>query len=182
MTGPHALVYARVDCTTGFATAWLAGAAWLVCVVGAALGAACSGGCRRDPCGRDGHSAVLLLAPAAPLPLPLQLAEARATGERECRHSHLVRQAHHQPTRARVPPLQEVLPERSCLLRKGHLSEVLCKPKIMPIKSLTLEKIEDMEAQAARGRPFRALPSASSSRRKHCVVGVSFCECRVSCV
>ena len=41
---------------------------------------------------------------------------------------------------------------------KGNLSEVLCKPKIMPIKSLTLEKIEDMEAQAARQQ---AIPSTA---------------------
>ena len=32
---------------------------------------------------------------------------------------------------------------------KGNLSEVLCKPKIMPIKSITLEKLEEMERQAA---------------------------------
>ena len=47
--------------------------------------------------------------------------------------------------------LQEVLPKAGLVYsEKGNLSEVLCKPKIMPIKSLTLEKIEDMEAQAAR--------------------------------
>ncbi len=32
---------------------------------------------------------------------------------------------------------------------KGNLSEVLCKPKIMPIKSLTLEKLEQLEKEAA---------------------------------
>ena len=49
------------------------------------------------------------------------------------------------------PILQEVLPKAGLVYsEKGNLSEVLCKPKIMPIKSLTLEKIEDMEAQAAR--------------------------------
>ena len=47
--------------------------------------------------------------------------------------------------------LQEVLPKAGLVYsEKGNLSEVLCKPKIMPIKSLTLEKIEDMEAAAAR--------------------------------
>ena len=47
--------------------------------------------------------------------------------------------------------MQEVLPKAGLVYsEKGNLSEVLCKPKIMPIKSLTLEKIEDMEAQAAR--------------------------------
>ena len=52
---------------------------------------------------------------------------------------------------AQAPVLQEVLPKAGLVYsEKGNLSEVLCKPKIMPIKSLTLEKIEDMEAQAAR--------------------------------
>ena len=47
--------------------------------------------------------------------------------------------------------LQEVLPKAGLVYsEKGNLSEVLCKPKIMPIKSLTLEKIEDLEAQAQR--------------------------------
>ena len=50
-----------------------------------------------------------------------------------------------------APALQEVLPKAGLVYsEKGNLSEVLCKPKVMPIKSLTLEKIEDMEAQAAR--------------------------------
>ena len=52
---------------------------------------------------------------------------------------------------AAKPMLHEVLPKAGLVYsEKGNLSEVLCKPKIMPIKSLTLEKIEDMEAQAAR--------------------------------
>ena len=47
--------------------------------------------------------------------------------------------------------LHEVLPKAGLVYsEKGNLSEVLCKPKIMPIKSLTLEKIEDMEAKAQR--------------------------------
>jgi hypothetical protein len=33
---------------------------------------------------------------------------------------------------------------------KGNLSEVLCKPKMMPIKSITLEKIELMEKEHAK--------------------------------
>jgi len=46
--------------------------------------------------------------------------------------------------------LQEVLPKAGLVYsEKGNLSEVLCKPKIMPIKSVTLEKLEQMEAKAA---------------------------------
>jgi BBSome-interacting protein 1 len=32
---------------------------------------------------------------------------------------------------------------------KGNLSEVLCKPKVMPIKSVSLELLEQMEKDAA---------------------------------
>ena len=45
--------------------------------------------------------------------------------------------------------------------RRSNLSEVLCKPKIMPIKSITLEKLEQMEAQAAA---HAALPATSSNK------------------
>lgn len=44
--------------------------------------------------------------------------------------------------------LTEVLPKAGLVYsEKGNLSEVLCKPKIMPIKSITLEKIEQMEKE-----------------------------------
>lgn len=47
--------------------------------------------------------------------------------------------------------LLEVLPKSGLVFsEKGSLSEVLCKPKIMPIKSVTLEKIEQMEAELAK--------------------------------
>jgi BBSome-interacting protein 1 len=47
--------------------------------------------------------------------------------------------------------LQEVLPKVGLVYsEKGNLSEVLCKPKIMPIKSITLEKMEEMERAAAK--------------------------------
>ena len=60
---------------------------------------------------------------------------------------------------AQAPVLQEVLPKAGLVYsEKGNLSEVLCKPKIMPIKSITLEKLEQMEAAAAA---HAALPSRS---------------------
>jgi len=50
--------------------------------------------------------------------------------------------------------LSEVLPKAGLVYsEKGNLSEVLCKPKIMPIKSLTLAKLEEMEKKAAAGQP-----------------------------
>eukprot|EP00949_MAST-11_sp_MAST-11-sp1_P001876 g1876.t1 len=45
--------------------------------------------------------------------------------------------------------LREVLPKAGLVYsEKGNLSEVLCKPKIMPIKSITLQKLEEMEQKA----------------------------------
>jgi hypothetical protein len=32
---------------------------------------------------------------------------------------------------------------------KGNLTEILCKPKIMPLKSLTLQKIEALDKEAS---------------------------------
>jgi len=55
---------------------------------------------------------------------------------------------------AAKPILQECLPKAGLVYsEKGNLSEVLCKPKILPIKSITLEKLEQMEAAAAKGQP-----------------------------
>eukprot|EP00941_MAST-03F_sp_MAST-3F-sp1_P003766 g3766.t1 len=46
--------------------------------------------------------------------------------------------------------LEEVLPKAGLVYsEKGNISEVLCKPKRMPIKSVTLEKLEEMEKRAA---------------------------------
>jgi BBSome-interacting protein 1 len=57
--------------------------------------------------------------------------------------------------------LQEVLPKAGLVYsEKGNLSEVLCKPKIMPIKSSTLEKLEALEAQAAKTQP--GMPSTAA--------------------
>lgn len=48
-----------------------------------------------------------------------------------------------------MPPpqkLQEVLPKAGLVVSEtGQLTEVLCKPKILPLKSVTLERIEKME-------------------------------------
>mmetsp|Transcript_39362 Transcript_39362/g.80552 ORF Transcript_39362/g.80552 Transcript_39362/m.80552 type:complete len:83 (-) Transcript_39362:96-344(-) len=44
--------------------------------------------------------------------------------------------------------IPEILPKAGLVYsEKGNLSEVLCKPKIMPIKSATLEQIEQMEKE-----------------------------------
>ena len=46
-------------------------------------------------------------------------------------------------------PLQEILPKAGLVYsEKGALSEILCKPKILPIKSVSLQKLEEMEKKA----------------------------------
>ena len=49
------------------------------------------------------------------------------------------------------PKIEEVLPKAGLVYsEKSTLSEILSKPKIMPIKSLTLEKLEEMEKDLKR--------------------------------
>lgn len=49
-------------------------------------------------------------------------------------------------------PIREILPKAGLVYsEKGNLGEVLSKPKIMPIKSITLEKLEQLEKDVARG-------------------------------
>jgi len=53
----------------------------------------------------------------------------------------------------------EVLPKAGLVYsERGNLTEVLCKPKILPIKSATLLRIEEMEKQARGSRPSAANP------------------------
>ena len=45
--------------------------------------------------------------------------------------------------------LTEVIPKSGLVYsERGNLTEVMCKPKIMPIKSITLQKLEEMEKLA----------------------------------
>lgn len=46
--------------------------------------------------------------------------------------------------------VKEVLPKAGLVVsEKGNLTEILCKPKLMPLKSITLQKLEEMEAKIA---------------------------------
>lgn len=48
----------------------------------------------------------------------------------------------------RSAKLQEVLPKAGLVVsEKGNLAEALCKPKLLPLKSITLEKLEQMEKE-----------------------------------
>lgn len=47
-------------------------------------------------------------------------------------------------------PVRHILPKAGLVYsEKAALTEILCKPKIMPIKSATLEKMEAMEKAIA---------------------------------
>ena len=69
-----------------------------------------------------------------------------------------------------APPavkLTEVLPKSGLVYsEKGALSEVLSKPKIMPLKSVTLERIEEMERQAAQAAEL-SRSVATAQRQEH---------------
>lgn len=50
---------------------------------------------------------------------------------------------------APVPPeIKEVLPSRGALFHEEVSQYILCKPKILPLKSMTLEKVEEMQREA----------------------------------
>jgi BBSome-interacting protein 1 len=45
--------------------------------------------------------------------------------------------------------LTEVLPKTGLVVsEKGALQEILCKPKLLPLKSITLQKLQEMEVCA----------------------------------
>jgi BBSome-interacting protein 1 len=64
------------------------------------------------------------------------------------------------PLTQKASAAQEVLPKTGLVVsEKGPLSEILCKPKIMPLKSITLQKLEEMEVSALQP-PSRAMFAA----------------------
>ena len=44
---------------------------------------------------------------------------------------------------------REVLPKRGLVFQESSPQLVLCKPKLLPLKSFTLEKLENMQKEAA---------------------------------
>jgi Cilia BBSome complex subunit 10 len=61
--------------------------------------------------------------------------------------------SHTVPALPQQPPpvvIEELLPKAGLFYsERGALTEVLCKPKLLPIKSATLEKMEALEREAA---------------------------------
>lgn len=47
-----------------------------------------------------------------------------------------------------APPLKEVLPRKGILYQEDFAYLALCRPKLMPLKSVTLEKLEAMQKSA----------------------------------
>ncbi|KAL1423232.1 hypothetical protein MTO96_021214 [Rhipicephalus appendiculatus] len=43
--------------------------------------------------------------------------------------------------------VHEVVPSRGLLFRETSAQPVLCKPKLMPLQSISLEKLERLQAQ-----------------------------------
>ena len=47
-----------------------------------------------------------------------------------------------------IEALKEVVPKNGLVYsEKGAMTEILCKPKILPLKSMTLVKLEEMEKE-----------------------------------
>ena len=45
-------------------------------------------------------------------------------------------------------PFREVLPKKGLLFTESQSQMVLCKPKLLPLKSFTLQKLEKMQNEA----------------------------------
>jgi len=65
--------------------------------------------------------------------------------------------------------LQEVLPKAGLVYsEKGTLTEVLSKPKIMPIKSISLQKLEEMEKRATEVAATKKNETAAAAGQAPC--------------
>ena len=45
-------------------------------------------------------------------------------------------------------PFREVLPKKGLIFHESESQPVLCKPKLLPLKSFTLQKLEKMQKEA----------------------------------
>ncbi|ESO08730.1 hypothetical protein HELRODRAFT_148455, partial [Helobdella robusta] len=48
------------------------------------------------------------------------------------------------------PTLNYILPKDGALIQEDVPTMILCKPKILPLKSVTLEKLEKMQSEAEK--------------------------------
>ncbi len=70
-----------------------------------------------------------------------------------------------QPSAAARPVLREVLPAAGVVYVERSLSEVLCKPKILPIKSVALERVEAIERESASLTQAKRAATSAAPRR-----------------
>ncbi|KAJ8026365.1 BBSome-interacting protein 1 [Holothuria leucospilota] len=64
---------------------------------------------------------------------------------------------------------KEVLPKEGLLYEEDQLSVILCKPKILPLKSVTLEKLEKMQKDAqnkVKEQEMESLGQSESDEQK----------------
>lgn len=72
--------------------------------------------------------------------------------------------------------IREVLPKTGLVYsEKTTLTELLCKPKIMPIKSMALERLEQLESEAKK-----VLSQGAQSRQGSGAPGSSYGQRRLS--
>ena len=62
------------------------------------------------------------------------------------------------------PVLKEAIPAHGVTCFERQLSEVLCKPKILPIKSMALEKVEKIEKEAQQAAKKQRASTAAAGR------------------
>ena len=60
--------------------------------------------------------------------------------------------------------LREVLPRQGLLHSEDAPGMVLCKPKLLPLKSVTLEKMEQMQREAEQKARDQSRQSTSAGR------------------
>ena len=62
--------------------------------------------------------------------------------------------------------IRHVIPQKGLVYTEQSSMLVLCKPKILPLKSVTLEKLEKMQAAAAKKAEAKAAAAARAEAKK----------------
>lgn len=64
-------------------------------------------------------------------------------------------------------PIDIILPSENLLYEKEALDYILCKPKLLPLKSISLQKLENMQKEAdAKMRAARENSQDETSKNK----------------
>lgn len=81
--------------------------------------------------------------------------------------------------------LREILPKKGLLFTETQSQMVLCKPKLLPLKSFTLQKLEAMQNEAklkaqAQLRPTEDFENNDEDERRLAADGAAFISESVS--